>query len=191
MSKENDEHEKRTLVRASSWQEIFQSPQDADKQYEEYLDRQRDEYSQNNEQFEESRSVDIGKNTDITVFKRNNGNQTTVQRLTNGNVVLSFADDNKVHNTEIIPEVGNIDHDWSNEKIQDMQASLKLRYKYEPDIKKRGQLVMVSTYIKGKPATQGWENLMLEHGNIPQRVGYRIFPEDMLNRAKHLLEGNK
>lgn len=43
-------------------------------------------------------------------------------------------------------------------------------------------------YLKGKPATEAWEETFLNNGHLPQRVGHRIFPSFVLEAQAKLLQ---
>lgn len=57
------------------------------------------------------------------------------------------------------------------------------------DSEERSVLATLLFYIRGKPATIGWEEIMLENDKLPQRVGYKVYPDDMLRLVKDKVGG--
>ena len=94
--------------------------------------------------------------------------------------------------TQIIrPDVGNINHQWGQGKIDEMHK--KMRVICEEEVRSHNTEMTVYGYLtgslKGKLATREWEQLMIETGHLPQRIGFRIYSEAELRKSKDLLDG--
>jgi len=65
-----------------------------------------------------------------------------------------------------------------------LQAQVALALVKSPDSGDRLNLSIMLSKIRGKPATIGWEETMLLNKKLPQRVGFRIYPDSNLSAAK-------
>ncbi|MDO8503872.1 MAG: hypothetical protein Q7S60_04265 [bacterium] len=173
----------RGVIRPGGWEEIFPDRHEADKQYQALLADFRNEYTQNNslasERVEQDQDTDLG----VTVFEKTDGNFTAIQRLPNGNVRLRFVSQKgEEHVDEIVPSVGNIRHGWNYDQITALEAAVRELPVQGASI----EITLLSFYLRGKPASPAFEKQMLDTDYIPQRVGYKIYPDRALQRAQEL-----
>lgn len=59
-------------------------------------------------------------------------------------------------------------------------------YTLTDDPKHRTRLAFLVSHLRGKPATQGWEDTMLYNGYVPQKIGYRLIPDYALKELAKL-----
>lgn len=172
--------------RFNSWDEIFPDPAEADRQYAALVNDLRQEYSGNEALAQERVAFDPLTGAEATVFYKTMGGYDLIARLDNGNVKYEFASipGREVHTQEVIPQAGNKDHDWTFDAIVGLQAQVAAALAESSDSKERVVLATLLGYIAGKPATPEWEEAMLGRPMLTQRVGYKIYPDEMLELAK-------
>lgn len=175
------------IERYNSWGEIFPSPEDADQQYQEFVGDFRAEYISNNSLAAERVEFDPNTQSYTTIFERTSPGHTSIQRLANGNVVIDFVRPEGTTVEEVVPGTGNRNHQYTYETIVRLRDRIsRLKSEAQTPIA-RMELAQVDLYLQGTPATNGWEETCLSSGRFPQRVGYKLFLEDSLKRARELL----
>lgn len=193
------------IVRASSWSQLFATPAEAEADYLREIVEESRKAQESINMLQEYR-VDADPNGDIHSVTRKDGHNTRMQRLPNGDVVLEFSNPNDpTHRNLITAAVGNIDHPFSvaNTVGPDVKTVINLNQgigtpEYEEMRARIGIDPMTFIpYLRGKPAITAWEDIMLENGHLPQRIGHRIFPHFVLEaQAKfaaaypHLMPGS-
>lgn len=171
-------------TRFKSWEEIFPDPAEADRQFLGLLAELRSEYSSNQILLREKVEVNPQTGLATTIFEKTFGGYARIERLPGGNVRYEFNHSGEVHIDEVIPQAGNKDHDWTLEQIVGLQAQVALAMAESPDSGDRFNLSFMLSKIQGKPATVRWEETMLENKKLPQRVGFKIYPDVNLSAAK-------
>lgn len=170
-----------------SWEEIFPDPAEADRQYLGLLAELRAEFSGNQTLLEERVEVNPQTGLSATVFERTRdiGGFTLVERLPGGNVRYEFNHPGVRHIQEVIPEVGNRNHGWTYDEIVGLQANVAVALAESSDLNEEGfSLATMLSYLGGKPACVEWEKTMSERDRLPQRVGFKIYPDWVLSAAR-------
>lgn len=175
---------RRILARFKSWEEIFPDSAEADRQYSALLEKLRAEYSGSQTLLRERVEVNPQTGLAATIFEKNIGGFTRVERLPGGNVRYEFNHPGVRHIQEIIPEAGNKDHGWTYNEIVDLQAQVALALVESPDPNDGLKLATMLSYLRGKPACVEWEETMLFNKVFPQRVGFEIYPDWVLSAAR-------
>lgn len=172
------------LARFKNWEEIFPDPAEADRQYLGLLAELRDEYSSN--QTLSIEKVEINPQTGLpaTIFEKTFGGYARIERLPGGNVRYEFNNSREVHIAEVVPQVGNKDHGETITEIVGLQAQVASAIVESSDPDDRLDLDLMLFYIKGKPAIAEWEEYMLNNHKLPQRVGFKIYPDSNLSAAR-------
>jgi hypothetical protein len=173
------------IERFTSWGEIFPNTADAELQYAALVDGLRGDYASNNSLSEVRIDIDSNTGLSVTTFDRKPTGPTTVQRLANGDVRVGFSTGSVM---EIVPPVGNRRHDWTYDIVTSLQRDLRSLERETSDSRLLARLGSVNFYLKGKMAAQDWEEEMLRMDFLPQRVGYRIYPEAILREAQGYLK---
>lgn len=175
------------IVRAKSWNQLFTTPEEAEADFMEHLvGAARSEYEKNGT-LREYR-IESHPDGEIHVFVRTyEGRYSTYQRLASGDVVLTFHYPDKAPSVNLIsPSIGNIDHPFNLSNISGPNPSVLTNL-----VRDQEKLAMIKDVIgtipfgfgsilRGKPAIQRWEDAMLNNGNLPQRIGCRIFHQSIL-----------
>lgn len=172
------------LARFNSWEEIFPDPAEADRQYLDLLVELRAEYSGNQTLLRERVEVNPQTSSAATVFERTTGGFSRIERLPGGNVRYEHKHFGEVHIAEVVPQVGNKDHDLTFDGIIGLQAQVAAALTESSDPKEGLILAILLSKIEGKPATAGWEETMLRNKKFPQRVGFRIYSDSDLSVAR-------
>lgn len=177
-------------ARFKIWEEIFSDPAEADRQYLGLLAELRNEYSTNETLRQEKVEINSQTGLPATVFERTlkGGYTTRVERLPGGNVRYEFTHPGVRHIQEVIPEVGNKNHGWNYDQITGLQAQVVAAIAESPDPKEGLNLAIMLSYLRGKPVCVEWEETMLKNSKLPQRVGFKIYPEDVLSAAKEKIK---
>lgn len=180
---------KETITRFQGWGELFSNQESADQQYKDLLADMRGEYTGNGTLANERTEIDPEFGVESTIFeKTHSGRASKVLRLQNGNVQISFERKGGVFTpVEIKPNVGNRNHNWDIDQIREMQLGIRKLIDNAQEIEAQHDLTTLFFYLKGKPATEGWEETMLFNERFPQRIGYKIYPDDTLVKAKKVL----
>ena len=169
---------RRGIVRATSWEQLFSTPEEAQADFQRNLvDAWRFYYGKDDPKVQYT--VEPDSDGDIHRVVREIGSDTTYQRLLSGDVVLTIYSPDRPPSVSLItPGVGNIDHRFAEADLisTDWEAFGALR------------LAMLFSHLGGKPATQGWEDNMLYNGYVPQRIGHRLFPGYALDKLAELRE---
>lgn len=163
------------IVRAQGWDELFLSPAVAKADFQKYLvDGWRFYYIEENpEDPSVLYTVEAHPDGEIHTI-RQHGLDTSYQRRLNGDVVQTFYYTDKPPRAELItPRIGNVDHTFTN---SDADFPDDMIYTLTEDPTVRYRLAFLVSHLRGKPATQGWEDTMLQNGYMPQRIGYRLIP---------------
>lgn len=171
------------IIRAERWDQLFATPEEAEADFLSGLVGESRRY------FEENRApyqyrIEPNPDGDVHVVERYPGDDTRFQRLANGDVIMTFNDPEKGPRPNLItPSAGNIAHPYTftNTIKPDLQVILDLI----PNKEKTAEIeeavgadpMSFSFYLDGKPATQGWEEVMLGNGYLPQRIGHRLYPD--------------
>ena len=181
------------ITRANNWEELFNTKkQEAADFLENVIKPSQFEYEAN----ETLKSYKIEKHLegDLHIFKRKRtmkGYSTTFQKLNlNGNVKMVFkGPNNEINEDVIIPEAGNVNHNFTIENtiLPDLELFEKIPKEELQKITKLIPSELIS-FIKGKPATKSWEKTMLVNGYLPQRIGHRIYPDFILKIQVELKE---
>lgn len=171
------------IVRAQSWGQLFRSPEEAEVDFQTNLvDAWRFYHGKDNPKVKYT--VQPHPNGSIHIVSYGEEQPTTYQRFLNGDVALTnYSSDTSPHVSLITPNIGNIAHPYTTKDIAIDEDALTTLIDYldeqdnqvDSDVAER--LVFISGYMRGKSATQGWENTMLHNGYMPQRIGYRLFPD--------------
>lgn len=171
------------IVRATSWRELFSSEE---QEMADFIDNlvgaARAEY-EGNHSLREYRIEHLPEG-DLHVFERTTpGLSSTYQKLkSDGNVIITFNHPDGSSNSGIVtPDVGNVAHNFTtaNTVLPDRKLLEGFSDK-ELQAVTGTDLMALTFYIKGKPATKGWEETMLYNDYLPQRIGHRIFPSFVL-----------
>lgn len=170
--------------RFNSWEEIFPDPAEANRQYLALIAELRTEYAGNQTLLRERVEVNPQTGAEVTIFEKTFGGHARIERLDNGNVKYEFAYPDQVNTQEVVPQAGNRNHDWTFDGIVGLQAQVAAALAESPDPEEGLILATMLFYIEGKPAVPEWEEIMLENKKLPQRVGYKIYPDGMLRLAK-------
>lgn len=180
---------KTQITRFKSWEDIFRNPDDRDRHFEDFVDSIRNEYKKNNTlRREEVMPVSEDDETTTIVLTRTmTGRKTGISRLQNGNVVVKFIGLDSQNVEEIKPEVGNRNHNWKHDQVQSMRKRLIEMARKCKVIEEKYILETTAFYLKGKPASQNWEDTFIYNMFVPQRIGYKIYPEQLLRKAKDLI----
>lgn len=176
-----------TIVRAKRIEELFASTEEAEADFRTTLvDAHRFYYKKDDPDVEYV--IEAHPDGDIHRVTRNGTHPTTFQRLVNGDVNLIFYYPDKSPSVQLItPEVGNINHPFTRTDVVTPDAEVVDSLLEDLSLEANGiSLVLLLSHLRGKPATQGWEDTMLYGGHIPQRIGYRLFPDYALNALAKL-----
>lgn len=195
---------KTQIVRAERWDQLFATPEEAITDFLEHLvNAHRFYYGKDDARTEYH--VEQNPRGNIHVITRDPGYATTYQRLPNGDVVLVFHyPDKPTSVNHITPSVGNIDHVFTPSDVADIPTEERVleiinnRVLYREISSAIGRdFTLFSSHLRGKPATEGWEDTILHNGYLPQRVGYCLFPDYALEAfvkfkatSPHLLSQN-
>ncbi|MDO8658215.1 MAG: hypothetical protein Q7K55_05730 [Candidatus Levybacteria bacterium] len=167
------------IARAERWDQLFATEEEADACFKNLIDAHRFYYEKNDPSVEYS--VESHPDGDIHRVVKHKGYDSTYQRLSSGNVTLTFyyPDPGKSPSVNLItPSIGNIAHPFTSADVaipeEDTLHSLMFD---DPDLRDKCiNLTFLFSHLKGKPATQGWENIMTDNGYMPQRIGYTLYP---------------
>ncbi|GEM_PF-4215518 len=180
------------IVRASSWGQIFATAEEAELSFRNLVDEDRFYYRKNDPRVEYT--VEPHPDGDIHRVVRNKGYDTTYQRLLNGDIVFTFyyPDPDKPPRVQLItPNIGNIAHPFTDADVAvpDDKVVDSLLEELE-DLSLQSETIdsFLFSHLKGKPATQSWENTMLHNGYMPQRIGYKLFPGYAIEALARLRE---
>ncbi|MFH1971618.1 MAG: hypothetical protein ABIJ05_04525 [Patescibacteria group bacterium] len=174
------------MERNQSWEEIFPSEEERKNQFKDLLDELKNEYVSNNT-FKSMEEVVEGK-IQRNVINKTNGGKVIASTLENGNVELTFINHGSKNTGTITPDVGIKDVRWTHKAIKYLRKGLDIYRAKKHTSFKAGQLAL---YAKGKPATKGWEDVMRFNGHTPIRVGFKIYPNEILRDASILLKENR
>lgn len=185
---------KERIVRAQSWNQLFATPAAAESDFQGNLvDAWRFYCGENDSSVEYT--VEANPNGDIHRVTRDRGHTTTYQRLLSGDVIITFYyPDKSPHSDIITPSIGNIAHSFTTADVLVIPAEktiLKIinnQDLYEEVRSRIGDLTMLHSHLRGKPATEGWEDTILYNGHLPQRIGHRLFPDSALETLAKLKE---
>jgi hypothetical protein len=171
--------------RFNSWSEIFATEEEAEAQLEDFLERLRVEYKNNQTLWAEVWDLDMISREETSTFVRSNGGSTVVIRRQNGDVDMFFMrPDETTSESRITPGVGSRNHQWTYEAVRELNEWAQERPdENDPLFNEWSKVVF---YLDGKPATAGWEEIFLDNDRFPVRIGYRIYPADALEKAFEL-----
>lgn len=174
-----------SIVRASSWEQLFPS-REAEMQdfLDNFVGKIREEYEGNNT-FKEYH-VEHDPKGDIHILERTiPGERSSFQKLENGDVICTFTsmvdgmEEN--HDSVITADIGNIGHSYTSEHTKWPDIQILNTFSEEEMERIVGtQLTWVTKNIPGKMANSGSEFIMLHGGSMPQRIGHRIFLDFVL-----------
>ncbi len=174
------------IVRAERWDQLFASPEVAQVDFQRYLvDGWRFYYiNEGRDDPPVVYTVEPHPDGNIHRIARQKGYDTTYQRLPNGDVAQTFYYPDKPPKIDLItPSIGNIDHPFTN---VDTYFPNNIIEALSEGPEHSVRLTFLASHLEGKPATQGWENTMLYNGYIPQRIGYRLFPDYALEELAQM-----
>lgn len=173
-----------TVVRAQSWDEIFSSELEAELAFQQLISEHKlPDYSYRIEKIN---------GDEVHVFTHTIGYVTTIFRMDNGNIRLTFQKKGEPETISIIePQIGNISHPYTLPIIVP-------QFKLLPDWDETGVSRIFIQRIKGKPAISGWEKIYYDHFReqvptfdeyptaMPLRVGYKIYDRETLSAYVYL-----
>lgn len=172
-----------------SWEEIFPNKEERDRQFENFLQGQRYEYSSNHTLAKEITITDPKTGARKTTFFRTFGGFASTTLLQNGDVEIEFVYEYR-HAYTITPDVGNKNHNWTYEEIQSIKERLGAQIAKDGTRKKvpgNHKIASMLFYLKGKPAYKDWETTMRYNNLEPIRIGFRIYPKEILDKAEKFL----
>lgn len=177
------------IVRAERWEQLFTSPEEAQGDFQRNLvDNWRFYYRKDDclAQY----SVEPYPEGDIHRVIMDKGHDTTYQRLLNGDVIFTIYSPDKPPSVNLItPGIGNINHSFTNTDVVLPEGDVIEPILKELDSRQDSfHFGFLFTHLKGKPATQDWEDTMLHNGYLPQRIGHRLFPGYALAEVAMLRE---
>lgn len=176
------------MVKAESWDQLFQTPEEAKADFLKCIIRAHQRYLEENRTLQQY-TVESHPDGDIHIFGRQGHHQSRYQRLRSGDVVLEFHSPGKGVNRDLITaNVGNIDHPYTdaNTIVPDTQVIMEIdRTLGTPEYDAVKTTIGTDpfnllVYLAGKPATAAWERIMLGNGHLPQRIGHLIIPNFVL-----------
>lgn len=166
-----------------SWDEIFSSDEERIKQFNDLIDEFKNEYVLNNTFIGMERKEEDG--IQKTIINKTHGESIEIATLENGNLELTFLDQGNKHTNTIVPDVGIRDFRWTYGSIKYLRKGLDIyRLNAKEFSFKAGHL---SYYARGKPATKDSENIMKFNGHTPSRIGFKIYPAEILKDASIFL----
>lgn len=184
---------KAQIVRAERWDQLFPNSEEAEADFLEYLiNDHRFYYGKNDSRTEYH--IEPDSEGDIHSITRDKGYTTTYQRLASGDVILVLHYPDKPPSVKhITPNIGNIAHPFTRQDVLFQPTEeIVLRVTRNRELYKEissavgVDFTLLSSRLRGKPATQGWEDTMLSNGHIPQRIGFSLFPNYALEGLKKL-----
>ena len=186
---------KNSIVRASSWEQIFPLEGDAAAAFIKMVMINKEVFEGKNsfggfrvEKLEEG-DIHIIYLKPSSIYKKY---RISFQRLIkNGNVLHTIEkDDDKIINL-ISPDIGNITHNYSFDNaltpIVDIGGMLTKEEYSQITGTQFNNKSSFGQFMEGKPATKVWEEIVLKAGHLPQRIGYRIYPDFILHDQSCLL----
>lgn len=179
------------IVRAASWKDIFSSEEEEMANFKKTLiDTTIAEYEANHTL--RRYRVEHPPEGDLHVFERTTTDcRTTYQKLKSGDVVIIFYNPVDPHRRIITPDIGNIAHNFTvANTVLPAEGFLEgFKFKEKELIEICGtHITALLKYIPGKPATRGWEEVFLLEGEMPQRIGYRIYQSFILEAQSRLMQ---
>lgn len=178
------------IVRASSWRELFPTEQAEMADFIKHLvGNARAEYEENHTL--RAYRVEQHPEGNLHVFERTmDGHRSTYQKLrSSGAVVITFIKPEGSSSNLVTPDVGNVAHNFTVANTVLPRSEILAKLSDEELQALTGTNSMVLTlYIKGKPAVKGWEDTMLYNDHFPQRIGHRIFPSFVLEAQARLMQ---
>ena len=184
---------RKKIAHAGTWSQIFSSPEKAQTDFiERIVGDFKDEYAANGSL--KGYFIEENPDGDIHRFDRfEKGHFATAQRLVGGDVIMTFnSSGEKPSIDRIIPGSGNIDHSFTLADTISPSMSVIFDLIKDPEMVSEigrtigADVVSLFAYLRGKPATIGWENVMLENGKLPQRIGHRIYPSFALEAQRKI-----
>ncbi len=166
------------VVRAERWDQLFPSPAEAETDFiENLINADRFYYKRDDPAVEYI--VEPNPRGDIHRITRNVSYTTTYQCFLNGDVALTFYYPDKSPSVNrITPSIGNIDHPFTTADVLIPDTEAVDALLRDPSLRENMmRLTLLFSHLRGKPATQGWEETILYTGYLPQRIGYRLFPD--------------
>lgn len=170
-----------------SWEEIFPSNEERLKQFNEFLNELKSEYVSNNS-FVSMTQEDKGE-IQKTVINKTCGS-VEIDTLKNGNVELKFVYPDHTSTGNITPDVGIVDFRWTHNAVKYLRKGLDIYKQKTKDFKHTYKVGQLAFYAKGKPATKDWEDTMKFNNFTPIRLGFKIYPSEILTEASILLKQN-
>lgn len=182
---------RKQIIRAESWDQLFESPEQERGDYIDHLVEQAIAEYKGNNSFKEHR-IEPNPEGDIHILERTTESRSdTYQKLNESrDVIITFNYPNKEPSRIVVTcNVGNISHSFT--RINTVIPSYEVLKQIGDEEMRRitgTHILALLTYSKGKPATEGWEEIMLYNGHLPQRIGHRIFPNFVLEAQAKLME---
>lgn len=172
------------IVRAQNWSQLFSNPKAAQVDFKTNLvDAHRFYYKKDDHNV--VYTVEPNPDGDIHRVSNSPGYDSTYQRLSNGDIRITHYFPDKPADIDLItPDIGNIDHPYTNQDLVRIDEDALMGLKC--DVMTFSRLTVLSSYLRGKPATHGWEDTMLRIGFLPQRIGHRLFPHSSLEELNQL-----
>lgn len=182
------------IVRAEHWGQIFATPEEAEADFiDNIVNVDRFYYGKN------KRALRYEKEPHLDGFIHrviiDEGYETTYQRLASGEVILiSYYPDKPITIHYITPGIGNIAHPFTiADTVIPNRRAMGVFIEDEDRVRDISETIgtdleILPFFLKGKPATTGWEESMLRSGYLPQRIGYRLFPHFALEAHVKLKE---
>lgn len=182
------------VVRAGSWTDIFPSTEEAEAQFQVYMEQTVNWYRVRKTltEYRIDSHPDGPIHAIVLVYS---GHYSTTQRLGNGDVaIVTYYPDSAPSTQTITCSIGNIIHPFSEanliaptqEAIRDL---INDRKRYSQVVSEIGMNPAgLHQSLEGKPATEFWEDAIFDKGEMPERLGYRIFIHSILEAQRRCRE---
>ena len=188
----------RSFETFQSWEEIFPNKEERDRQFQDFLQQQRDYYAQNSTFAGEKTRNNPETGASETIFSMKLGmGFRSVSLLPDGNIkMIFFRKKTKYRNGAndtymITPDVGSKNHSWKYDEIKLLRENLlshvsKTKDVGISDIDYKINM-LVASYLEGSPAYKGMQETIVRSGRTPLRIGFKLYPKEQLEDAQHLL----
>jgi hypothetical protein len=181
------------IVRANSWDELFSSKAQEQQDFEENL--LGDDISQYraNKSLQSYQRVPSSEGDIHIITLKEKGYSSRWQKLVkNGNVIITYNYPKKISKEPslsiITPNIGNINHPYTQANTVVPSLEILREIGNEEIEKITGiDIAVLSGFIKGKPAYQNWETILLNAGHLPQRIGHQIYSNFVLEAQSKLM----
>lgn len=180
------------------WEEIFPNNEERDRQFQDFLQEQRNYYAQNSIFAGEETREDPETGAPETIFSMKLGmGYRSVSLLPDGNIKMIFFrkkteymdEENKMY--MITPDVGSKNHSWKYDEIKLLRERLMSHVSRTEDVGISSIdykiNMLVGSYLEGSSAYKSMQETMMKSGRTPLRIGFKLYPKEQLEEAQHLL----